>query len=203
MRPVRSHISRSVDSPQSDQPSAVASPATVGLSQWFTKEVQPHEPVLRSYLRGTYPTIRDVDDVVQESFLRIWRTRLARPIQSTKSFLFQVARHLAIDELRRGGAPVQAGHDLLETTLLDERPDAAEEYDYHTKVALLSDALAALPGRCREVVYLRKFKGLSQQEVAAQLGISVRTVESQFARGMRLCESHLRRAGVTSFLRDE
>ena len=175
----------------------------MGLAQWFAKEVQPHEPVLRSYLRGAYPTVRDVDDVVQESFLRIWRTRLARPIQSTKSFLFQVARHLAIDELRRGGVPVQAGHDLIELPVPDDRPDAAEAYDYRTKIALLSDALAALPGRCREVVYLRKFKGLSQQEVASRLGISVRTVESQFARGMRLCEGHLRRAGATSFLRDE
>lgn len=180
-----------------------ASAPALGLSRWFTEEVQPHEPVLRSYLRGAYPAVRDVDDVVQESFLRIWRTRLVRPIQSSKSFLFQVARHLAIDELRRGRAPVQPLRDLAELSVIDEKPDAADGYDYHEKVSLLSDALAALPGRCREVVYLRKFKGLSQKEVASRLGISVRTVESQFARGMQLCEDYLRRAGVRSFQRDE
>lgn len=196
-------MSRPVDSPQSNQTPASASSPAFGLSRWFVEEVQPHERVLRSYLRGAYPAVRDIDDVVQESFLRLWRTRLARPIQSTKSFLFQVARHLAIDELRRRRAPVQALRDLAELYVIDEKPGVADEFDYHTKVSLLSDALAALPERCREVVYLRKFKGLPQKEVASRLGISVRTVESQFARGMRLCEEYLRRRGVTGFLRDE
>ena len=51
-------------------------------------------------------------------------------------------------------------------------------------IELLSDALAELPDRCREVVYLRRMRGLSQMQVAAQLGISVRTVESQFVSSM-------------------
>lgn len=170
-------------------------------TRWFHEEVHLHEPVLRSYLRGKFPLLRDVDDIVQESFLRIWRTRLTRPILSTKSFLFQVARHLAIDEFRQDRAPAETLSKPKETPVIDENPDAADEFDYNEKVALLSDALAALPDRCREVVYLRKFKELSQKEVAAQLGISVRTVESQFARGMLLCEDFLRRRGVTSFCR--
>ena len=171
-------------------------------AQWFTDEVQQHEPALRGYLRNAFPTL-EVDDVVQESYLRIWRARLARPIHSTKAFLFQIARHLAVDGLRKESGPVIAWRDLAELPVLDDKPNAADELDYHERVSLLSDALAALPDRCREVVYLRKFRGLAQKEVAAQLGISVRTVESQFARGMHLCEDYLRRRGVTGFCRDE
>lgn len=170
-------------------------------AEWFTQEVQQHEPALRGYLRSAFPTL-EVDDVVQESYLRIWRARLARPIHSTKAFLFQIARHLAVDGLRQKSAPVIASSDLAELAVLDDKPNAADELDYHERVSVLSDALAALPSRCREVVYLRKFRGLHQKEVAAQLGISVRTVESQFARGMRLCEDFLRRRGITGFSRD-
>jgi len=60
-----------------------------------------------------------------------------------------------------------------------------------------------LPARCREVVYLRKLKRLPQKEVAARLGISVRTVESQCALGMKRCEAYLRKHGIESFGYDE
>ena len=198
---------RLVELPPVNQANWPATPQSLRLSdenhaQWFTDEVQQHEPALRGYLRHAFPTL-DVDDVVQESYLRIWRARLARPIRSTKAFLFQVARHLAVDGLRKASAPVMALRDLSELTVLDDKPDAADELDYHERISVLSDALAALPNRCREVVYLRKFRALPQKEVAAKLGISVRTVESQFARGMHLCEVHLRRRGVTGFCRDE
>lgn len=178
--------------------------SAVDQTRWFAEEVHAHEPSLRSYLRGTFPHVRDVDDVVQESYLRIWKARLARPILSTKSFLFQIARHLAIDVVReKQVSRLEDLGDLAELSVLEEGLSAADTFSYQEKVALLSDALTDLPTRCREVVYLRKFKGLSQREVAAQLGISVRTVESQFARGMKLCEEFLRRRGVESFRRDE
>src|SRR5690606_3429701 len=108
-----------------------------------------------AYLRGAYPAVRDVDDLVQESYLRVWKARLARPVLSTKSFLFQIARHLAIDVLRRDrGVPVEslAGRELAALAVADERPQGAVWLSYQEKVDMLSDALALLPARCREVV---------------------------------------------------
>ena len=178
--------------------------ATVDHSRWFAEEVHPHDGQLKAYLRNAYPSVGDVDDVVQESYLRIWRAKLGRPILSTKSFLFQIARHLAVDAIRRKQTACLANlGDLTALSVMEERPNAVDALSYHEKVALLSDALAALPARCREVVYLRKFKGVPQKDTAAHLGISVRTVESQFARGMKLCEDYLRQHGVESFRRDE
>src|SRR3954471_24912441 len=76
-------------------------PPNTDQARWFANEVHAHDGQLRAYLRGTYPAVRDVDDVVQESYLRTWKARLAHPIASTKSFLFQVARNLAVDVVRR------------------------------------------------------------------------------------------------------
>jgi RNA polymerase sigma-70 factor (ECF subfamily) len=50
----------------------------------------------------------------------------------------------------------------------------------------LGNAFRLLPPRCREVVWLRKVDGISQNEVAQRLGISVRTVEFQVQKGMRI-----------------
>lgn len=169
-----------------------------GLSKWFTEEVHPHGAQLRSYLRGAFPSVHDVDDVVQESYLRIWRARAAQPIGSVKSFLFQIARHLAIDLVRRRQvSPIEPVGDLARLPVIEERADVIESVSAHDKVRLLVEALATLPPRCREVVMLRKLKGLSQKEAAARLQIAEKTVDEHLARGVKRLEDYFRRRGIS------
>lgn len=164
---------------------------------WFASEVQPHEPILRSYLHGIFPAVRDVDDLVQESFLRIWKTHATRPIRSARAFLFQVARHLAVDLLRRNTiSPIGCVTDLGASNVIDEKPDAAEVAVCQEELVLLARAIHALPSRCREIVVLRKIKCLPQKEIARMLGISEQTVQVQVLRGVKRIENFLRRRGV-------
>lgn len=172
-------------------------------TRWFAEEVHSHESSLKAYLRGSFPTVRDVDDLVQESYLRIWKARLARPIASTKSFLFQVARRAAIDVLRRKVvAATETLGDLSVLAVMDDRPNTAEALSYDEKIELLAAAFLRLPARCREIMTLRKLRGWSHREIALQLGISERTVESQITRGTKLCETCLRERGVAGFSRE-
>lgn len=171
---------------------------------WFENEVHPHGSQLRAYLRNAYPSIGDVDDIVQESYLRIWKARAAQPIQSAKAFLFQVARRLAIDLVRRERAsPIRHVSDLAALTVMDVGPGVAETVSRNEKIRLLADAIDALPGRCREIFILRRLQCIPQREVAARLGLSERTVEVQVYRGLRKCEEFLRERGVRGFFDDE
>jgi RNA polymerase sigma factor (sigma-70 family) len=166
-------------------------------ARWFTEQVSPHEPSLRAYLRGSFPSVRDVDDVMQESLLRVWRARAAQPILSARAFLFKVARHVALDLVRRDrSSPIDAVGDLSALPVIEDRLGVAESADINEKVHLLAEAVAALPYRCREIVVLRKLKGLSQKEVAAQLGLSEKTVEEQVSRGVKRCGAFLRKRGI-------
>ena len=56
---------------------------------------------------------------------------------------------------------------------------------------MLTQAVARLPERCRQVFTLRKVYGLSQKEIAASLDISENTVEQHLAKGVRLCTAAL------------
>lgn len=166
--------------------------------RWFAEEVHPHGVQLKAYLRGSFPSVRDVDDVVQESYLRLWRRQLVAPIRSAKHFLFKVARHLAIDSLRhhvRNRA--EEVTDLAQLPVLDARPDVAEAVCTSEELDLLLEAIESLPRRCREIVILRKLRGLSQKEIARQLGIAEHTVEVQGTKGLDRCEAFLRQRGVT------
>lgn len=187
-----------VSAPPANQPSAT------DPVRWFTEEVEPHEPSLRSYLRGSFPAVRDIDDVVQESYLRLWTRRSAQPIQSVKGFLFTVARRLALDVLRRERrSPIIAGGDLACLDVSDDRLAVTEIVSQDEKVALLIAAIDSLPARCREVVVLRKFKLVPQKDVAARLGVTEKCVENQLQRGLTRCRDYLRRRGIQNFFGDE
>jgi len=168
--------------------------------QWFVSEVQPHERTLRTYLRGSFPSVRDVDDIVQESYFRLLRARTTRQIPSARAYLFRVARNFAIDIVRRDRiSPVETVDDLAAVSAFEERTATAELLTHEEKSHLLGEALAALPGKCREIVFLHKIKGYSQRAVAAQLGLSEKTVANQIGHGVKRCEQYLRRKGVEFF----
>lgn len=179
----------------SDSASATAENA----ARWFAEEVHPHDAQLKAYLRNSFPSVRDVEDVVQESYLRIWRSRAAQPIHSARAFLFKVARHVALNLVdRQRASPVIVVGDLAALPVLEDRPGVVETVGKNEKLQLLVQALATLPPRCREITVLRKLKGVPQKEIAARLGIAEKTVEEQVARGVRRCEDYLRRRGVTT-----
>jgi RNA polymerase sigma factor (sigma-70 family) len=171
--------------------------AALIISKWFTEELQPHEPLLRSWLHSNCPVRGEVDDVVQESFLRVWRVRTAEPIHSAKAFLFRVARNVVIDLLRRQrNSPVEAVADLAALPVADECPDAVECLTADEILQLLADAIAALPPRRREVMLLCKIHGLTHREAAGRLGLAPKTVDEHISRGLKQLGTELRTRGL-------
>ena len=178
-------------------PTASGGIAHPNATQWFAQEVYPHGAELKAYLRGSFPAVRDVDDVVQESYLRVWRRMMRGPVASARSFLYRVARNVAIDAVRRSAAaPVDQMADLNGLNASDGKPDAAEEACTSEELELLLVAIERLPRRCREVVVLRKLRGLSPREIAVELGMSEGTVHVHGAKGVRRCEEFLRERGL-------
>ena len=181
-------------------PSASPDPSSaIDESRWFDDEVRPHEGSLRSYLKGSFPSMRDVDDIVQESYLRICKARGAHPIDCARAFLFGIARRLAVDVLRKERRTTANNVDADVGTLnvVEDKADAAEIASIHQEIALLTEAMHSLPARCREIMMLRKIDRFSHREIAQRLGISTATVGVQISRGMEKCTCYLRSRGVT------
>ncbi len=157
-------------------------------SQWFAKNLQPHEPAVRAYLSFRYPWLRDQDDVLQESYVKVLRAQKAGLIKDVRAFLFTTARNAAIDLFRR-----RSRYEHVELTdssqlpALDDAPGVDETLDRTHRQEMLAEALEGLPERCREVVRLRFQENLSYKQIAARLGITTDTVKVQLGRGVRRC----------------
>jgi RNA polymerase sigma factor (sigma-70 family) len=167
-------------------------------ARWFSENVLPHEVSLRAYLRRRVAGLAEVDDVVQETFLRILRARRGRPIRSIRGFVFSVAQRLVVDavrSVRRRGIHEPVTENRALNVITEER-NAAELVSLRQELELLAEAIDALPRRCREIVILRKLEGLSHREIAERLGLSPETVQVQVGRGMRRCSAFLRSRGV-------
>ena len=122
---------------------------------------------------------------------------MSRPIGATKSFLFQIARHLAIDFLRRERvSPLIRLPEWAESSVLDDRPGVAETLCTNDELELLAQAIHALPNRCRQVMILRQIEGVSQKAIAARLGLSELTVQTHVVHGLRRIEEYFRRRGT-------
>jgi RNA polymerase sigma-70 factor (ECF subfamily) len=111
--------------------------------------------------------------------------------------LFTTARNLAIDQIRRQRVvPMESIAEIAELPVFDNSHSPAEAASHDQELELLTEAIQSLPTRCRQVLTLRKIYGLSQREIARQLGISEHTVEAQIGNGMRRCAKFLAHKGL-------
>lgn len=166
-------------------------------ARWFAEEIQPHEPALRAYLASRFPDVHDVDDLVQESYIRVLQVPETTRIQCAKAYLFATARNVALSILRRpkifSSQPVT---EFPALGVVEEGINVAETVSTHQEISVLLNAVDALPARCREIFVLRKLQGVSQKEIARRLELSEQTVQVQIARGAKKCAEYLRKHGV-------
>lgn len=169
-------------------------PENSSQAEWFAAQVQPHEAMLRAWLRRQFRDEGDVDDIVQEAYVRVLRAQATQRIESPKAFLFATARNLALGRVRH--RQVADKFVLAETAGLgvhDESSDVPQAVARAQELELLTHAIQSLPARCRQIITLRRIYGLSQKEVAAQLGISEHTVEAQGTIGLRKLAEYFER----------
>ncbi len=161
-------------------------------NRWFSELVLPHEPMLRAWLQSRFPSGIELDDVVQEAFLRVIRAHARGQLDSPKAFLFATARNLALDRIRHG----QVAHNepLAESEgwdVLYDADDVTETVARNQELELLTEAIQSLPDRCRQVFTLRKVYGMSQRDIAQKLGISEHTVSAQLTIGVQKCTQYM------------
>jgi RNA polymerase sigma-70 factor (ECF subfamily) len=133
------------------------------------------------------------DDVVQETLLRAWRTPriLAQDPATTRSWMFTVARHLVVDDVRSARRRREIAVDVVPERMQADATEALFE------AILIEEALSALTAEHRAVVIRAYFGGLTVAEMAGELEIPEGTVKSRLHYGLRALRLALQEKGVT------
>jgi len=148
-----------------------------------------HESALKRFIGRLTRHKPDVEDIAQEAFLRAFTVERDRAIEQPKSFLFRIAKHLALSQLTSKARQITDYlDDSGDTADLGAASSAEEEVSAEQLLALHCEAVVSLSPQCRQVYLLRKVHGLSHKEVAAHLGIAVSTVEKHLLKGIEQCD---------------
>lgn len=124
----------------------------------------------------------DADDLLQDLWLKISRAQ-SGPIASPMSYLYRAANALMIDRFRAARQSGIRDADWAESQSgamqgVSDAPSAERIVQSRQAAAKVEEALAALPARAVQIFRRSRIDGLAQREIAAEMGVSVSTVES-------------------------
>lgn len=130
-------------------------------------------------------------EIVQEVFLNLWQNRQnIDPSGQIKSYLFTSVKNRCLNHIRDNKKFTSR---LLDIELIEnesvEPPDDMAVQELHERY---QNVLGKLPEKCREVFELNRMSGLKYREVADRLGISVKTVEVQMSKALKILREELR-----------
>jgi len=156
----------------------------------FTILVSRHKDALTNFAFRFLNDWDDCNDVVQETFVRVFRNKHSyEPIAKFSTWLYTIASNLAKTHLRKrklrrlvtfGSGRTRESDFVLE--LQDESSRADKRVESSIIQDLVGRALASLPTKYREVIVLRDVQELSYEEIAAVTGLNIGTVKSRINR---------------------
>jgi RNA polymerase sigma factor (sigma-70 family) len=172
------------------------------MNEWTALSARRHavaeEVALRDALqRFVEGRLRDRDegeDIVQETYVRLYDYRRTRGVADVGAFCFAVARNLVFEHFRRHRAmPVRAE---LASDIVCPMPRAEEVLDYRERVDILVRALRVMPALRREVFLRRRLDGVAGSIIAQDLDMSLAAVEKHCTRAVADLRAALERRGL-------
>jgi RNA polymerase sigma factor (sigma-70 family) len=166
-----------------DQDAQVSGETVAIIDPRLLRAFLEHQRDLVRFLSRRLRCLFTARDLTQEIYLRLARAGGDETVENPRALLFRIAANVATDHVRvqvRRAELLREANDLLwdqEDEISPERHVLARE-----ELARIGAALAGLPERTRRVFYLNRFEGVTQSEIALQLGISRTSVEKHMRR---------------------
>lgn len=138
--------------------------------------------------RYAYTIVKDSDeakDVVQNVFLQLWQRKNDIAIQqSVRSYLYTATHNTSLNSLRSN--KTRTGHQqnaAAQSSFTGSLPDETDSREIRREILA---ALQHLPEKCRLIFYKNRFEEKTYAEIARELNLSVKTVEAQMGKALRI-----------------
>ncbi len=148
-------------------------------------------------LVATIVPSREIEDIVQETYIRVSQVESPSQIRCQRSFMLKVARNLAFDYVKKAETRLVSNVDNSELQSLQDELGFSDTDETYTQVVAdrefsrFCEAVKQLPEQCRKVFVLKKVYGYTQKEIAEHLDLSESTVEKHIATGIKQCTQYM------------
>lgn len=145
--------------------------------------------------RIVYPILKDVhaaEDIVQDVYVKVWLRKEELTVTTNyKAYLYKAVVYRALDYLRKQKSTVKVKEELkVIHNLPHQEPDSTMEETQLLKA--IDSVLEKMPENMRLIFHLSRFSNLKNREIAEQLNISIKTVESNISKALKLMRDHLK-----------
>ncbi len=131
----------------------------------------------------------DAEEIVQQMFTRLWVNNQTITINtSIQSYLFGAVRNACMNYLKHEKVKNAHGDHVRLTHSSSEQIDFLELDELNTTI---KKAFNKIPEKCREVFELSRYEGKKYQEIADTLNISIKTVEKQMSKALKILREEL------------
>lgn len=153
-----------------------------------------HNAALLRFIATKIGSEQEAREIAQEAYVHLLQLNCPAAISFLRAFLFKTAANLAIDRLRQRRRRLHltsmAELDFAVFDLTPERQLSGEQ-----AVAVLGDAVARLPAKCRQAFLLHRVYEIQIEEIAERMGIGVCMARRYVARGLEYVRQCLDAAG--------
>lgn len=152
-----------------------------------------HYRPLCNYAYRIVGDMDEAEDVVQEVFVKLWSQRSVIQInKSPAKYIYSMVRNQALSFIRRTSVGSKIKENMLNLqagVALDEMDD--EEIEKYLLMDKIYNSIRQLPPKCGEIFIMSKVNGLTYTQIAESLNISVKTVENQMSKALKLLRNML------------
>lgn len=145
--------------------------------------------------RIVYPILKDAhaaEDIVQDVFAKVWLRKEELTVTTNyKAYLYKAVVFRALDYLRKQKNTLKVKEELtvIHTQAYHEPDSAMEEVQL---LKAIDSVIEKMPENMRIIFHLSRFSNLKNREIAEQLSISIKTVESNISKALKLMRDHLK-----------
>ena len=134
----------------------------------------------------------EAEEVVQSSFLNLWEKRKKLEIKiSFKSYLFMMIRNACLNKIKRSNL-IRKHHVEVEAFMEVSRNVTMEKVVSVELEEKVEQSIQSLPEQCKLIFKLSRFEELKYEEIAKQLNLSVKTVENQISKALKIMRRELK-----------
>ncbi|MCH7512785.1 MAG: RNA polymerase sigma-70 factor [Bacteroidetes bacterium] len=155
---------------------------------WFEDLFRTHfAPLCQFAMNFTGSDLDDAKEIVHDVFIKVWEKMDSLPPDvNYKSYLYKSVNNRGLNFIRDRKKLVQL--DQISEEKYSSSLAEMEEKELERAIEL---AIHSLPDKCREVFELSRYEGLTYKSIAEKMAVSVKTVEAQMSKALRLLREHL------------